>query len=115
MTPEGSGETLGTVTISDSSEGVVFKLALRGLPPGPHGFHVHENANCEPAMLNGVRAPGGAAGDHLDPEHANKHQGPEGDGHLGDLPVLDVEPNGTATQALTAPRIKMPACCEGMP
>ena len=27
-------------------------------------------------------------------------------GHLGDLPVLDVAPDGTATQTLTAPRIK---------
>ena len=106
LTPEGSGETLGTVAISDSNAGVVLKLALRGLPPGPHGFHVHMNASCGPTVLNGVTVPGGAAGGHLDPGHTEKHEGPEGEGHLGDLPVLDVEANGTAMQALTAPRIK---------
>ena len=56
--------------------------------------------------MNNVRIPGGAAGGHLDPDRANKHEGPAGAGHLGDLPVLEAAANGTATQTLTAPRIK---------
>ena len=31
---------------------------------------------------------------------------PRAKGYLGDLPVLDVQADGTATQTLTAPRIK---------
>ncbi len=105
-TQDGTGETVGTIAITDSNAGATFKLALHGLPPGPHGFHVHENNNCGPTLLNGVRIPAGAAGGHLDPAHAGKHEGPMGEGHLGDLPVLDVDANGIATQSLTAPRIK---------
>lgn len=105
-TQDGVGETLGTVTITSSDAGAAFKLNLHGLPPGPHGFHVHENANCDPTYLNGVRIPGGAAGGHWDPDETGKHEGPMGEGHLGDLPVLVAEANGTATQTLTAPRIK---------
>lgn len=106
VTPDGLGETLGTITAGDSDAGVVFKLALHGLPPGPHGFHVHANANCGPTALNGVGVPGGAAGGHLDPGHTEKHEGPAGEGHLGDLPALDVATDGSAMQTLTAPRIK---------
>ncbi len=41
-TPSGPGEAVGTVTIADSAQGAVIKTDLKGLPPGPHGFHVHE-------------------------------------------------------------------------
>jgi Cu-Zn family superoxide dismutase len=105
-TQDGTAEALGTITITNGDGGVAFKLALHGLPPGSHGFHVHENANCGPTLMNGVRIPAGAAGGHLDPDETGKHEGPNGQGHLGDLPVLDVEGNGTAMQTLVAPRIK---------
>jgi superoxide dismutase, Cu-Zn family len=105
-TQEGTSDTLGTVIITDTNGGAAFKLALHGLPPGPHGFHVHENANCGPTFINTVRIPAGAAGGHFDPDETGKHEGPMGEGHLGDLPVLEVAPDGTATQTLTAPRIK---------
>jgi Cu-Zn family superoxide dismutase len=105
-TPEGIGDSIGTIAVADSAAGATFKLDLHGLPPGPHGFHVHENGNCDPTLMNGVRMPAGAAGSHMDPDHTSKHEGPTGTGHMGDLPALDVASNGTATQSLTAPRIK---------
>jgi len=105
-TQDGTGASLGTVVISDTDGGASFKLSLHGLVPGPHGFQVHENDNCGPTFISGIRIPAGAAGGHFDPDLTGKHLGPLGDGHLGDLPVLDVEPNGTANQTLIAPRIK---------
>ncbi len=57
-------------------------------------------------MTNGARVPAGAAGGHMDPDHTSKHEGPTGAGHVGDLPALEVASNGTATQTLTASRIK---------
>jgi superoxide dismutase, Cu-Zn family len=105
-TQEGVGEAAGTIIIADSPGGATFKLNLHGLPPGPHGFHAHENGSCGITMMNNVRIPGGAAGGHLDPQHTARHEGPAGAGHLGDLPLLDVAANGTATQTLSAPRIK---------
>jgi Cu-Zn family superoxide dismutase len=113
-TQNGTSDALGTVTITvDAATGASFKLNLHGLPPGPHGFHVHENANCGPTMLFGVRIPAGAAGDHLDPDFTGQHQGPMGQGHLGDLPVLVAAADGTATQTLVAPRIKNPDILKG--
>ena len=105
-TGSGPGESVGTVTIADGAQGAVVKTDLKGLPPGPHGFHVHEHASCEPTTANAHAVPAGAAGGHFDPEHTAKHAGPEGDGHLGDLPVLQVAADGTASITLTAPRIK---------
>jgi Cu-Zn family superoxide dismutase len=105
-TPEGVGEPVGSITITGSPQGAQFKLALHGLPPGPHGFHVHQNGSCMPTLANGVRIPAGAAGGHWDPAMTGKHAGPEGEGHKGDLPVLDVGADGTANQTLGAPHIK---------
>jgi Cu-Zn family superoxide dismutase len=105
-TQSGTSDSIGTVTISDTDKGATFKLSLHGLPPGTHGFHVHENGNCGPTFYSGILIPAGAAGGHFDPDHTGKHLGPTGDGHLGDLPVMEVEATGTTDQTLTAPRIK---------
>jgi superoxide dismutase, Cu-Zn family len=105
-TQDGTGDSIGTITITSSDLGATFQFDLHGLPPGSHGFHVHENASCGPTLMGGIRIPAGAAGDHFDPENTGKHAGPMGDGHLGDLPAIEVGAGGTAKQALTAPRIK---------
>jgi Cu-Zn family superoxide dismutase len=106
VTQDGTSDTLGTIIVSGTEGGTNFTMHLHGLLPGPHGFHLHENANCGPTLMNGIRIPGGAAGEILDPDFTGKHEGPTGEGHLGDLPVLDVRPDGTATQTLAAPRLK---------
>ena len=113
VTPSGPGEPRGMVAISDGAGGAVIKTALKGLPPGAHGFHIHQNGSCEPATVDGKTVPAGAAGGHFDPQHTGKHEGPQGNGHLGDLPVLQVAADGTATQALSAPQIKDIASLRG--
>lgn len=106
LTETGTGELLGTVEIADSDDGVVFTPDLTGLTPGEHGFHVHENGDCGPSTRDdGTVVPGGAAGSHYDPAETGVHLGPYGDGHLGALPVLVAAEDGTATTAVTAPRI----------
>jgi Cu/Zn superoxide dismutase len=44
---DGSGSVLGTVTLSQSAEGVVASGQLRGLQPGLRGVHLHEVGRCE--------------------------------------------------------------------
>ena len=95
-TPTGTGESLGTVTLSDGAGGAAVKTALKGLPPGPHGFHVHQNGSCQPTTANNQPVPAGAAGGHYDPQNTGKHEGPEGSGHLGDLPSLQIGQDGNA-------------------
>jgi superoxide dismutase, Cu-Zn family len=102
---KGVGEAIGTLTLEDTAGGLKVTPNLRGLPPGPHGFHVHVNPNCGPGADNGQPAAGLAAGGHLDPANTGKHLGPLGDGHKGDMPVLVVKADGSATAAAVAPHL----------
>ncbi len=104
---QGVSAQVGQVVISESPYGVVFSPSLAGLPPGVHGFHVHENPNCGPKEKDGKMVPALAAGGHYDPA-ASKHHGlPWGDGHLGDLPALYVDAQGNAATPVLAPRLKL--------
>jgi Cu-Zn family superoxide dismutase len=103
----GIGPPIGMIQAADGKDGLVLKPQLKGLPPGAHGFHVHENLSCAPAEKDGKPVAALAAGGHYDPQETKKHAGPKGQGHLGDLPALQVAPNGTATQPVSAPRLKL--------
>jgi Cu-Zn family superoxide dismutase len=105
-TPTGPGAVVGLITVNESPGGAVFALDLKGLPPGPHGFHVHANPSCAVGEKDGKPVPAGAAGAHLDPAMSGAHMGPAGMGHLGDLPLILIAPNGAARTIVTAPRIK---------
>jgi Cu-Zn family superoxide dismutase len=94
----GVGKLVGTVQISQTKYGLLFIPDLRGLTPGIHGFHIHQNPSCADN--------GSAAGGHFDPEKTEKHLGPYSEkGHLGDLPALYVASDGSATMPVLAPRI----------
>jgi Cu-Zn family superoxide dismutase len=105
-TPTGEGAEIGTVTFTDGSDGLLIQTDLKGLAPGMHGFHVHAKGDCSPTTKDGKVTPAGAAGGHLDPMNTGKHLGPGGGGHLGDLPILNVEPNGTAKVKMTLKGVK---------
>jgi Cu-Zn family superoxide dismutase len=64
----------------------LLSLALKGLPPGDHAFHVHAVGKCEPPFTS--------AGGHFNP--GNKKHGIEAaEGyHAGDMPNLDVPSSG---------------------
>ena len=102
----GVGQEIGQITISETPYGLVFNPAVTGLPPGLHGFHVHENASCDPKEKDGKNMPALAAGGHYDPAGSKHHGAPWGDGHLGDLPALSADANGSTSPVLS-PRLKM--------
>ena len=106
-TAGGTGASAGTVRIVETPYGLAFYPALTGLPPGQHGFHVHEKPSCAPGEVNGAMAPAIGAGGHLDPAGTKKHGEPWGDGHLGDLPPLYVAADGSATTPVLGPRLKL--------
>lgn len=110
---KGTGKMIGTVTVTESKTGLVFTPSLRDLPPGPHGFHVHETGNCGANEKDGKPVAAGAAGGHYDPQATKHHGSPTGDGHLGDLPPLVVAENGGAGTAVTAPRMTKLADVKG--
>jgi Cu-Zn family superoxide dismutase len=96
ITDQGIGSPIGFVRAEDETGGVKLTPELAGLPPGPHGFHLHDKPSCQPAEKDGRTQAGLAAGGHWDPQGTGKHLGPGGGGHKGDLPVLQVGPDGTA-------------------
>lgn len=110
---EGQEKVIGTVRVSEMEGGLLFQPSLKGLKPGLHGFHVHENPNCDDsrsaedydAAPEEVAA--GAAGEHLATGILEGHEGPYGDGHLGDLPNLYVDESGLAEHPVYAPRLRM--------
>ena len=85
-TGTGLGEYLGRVEFNDTPQGLQIIVNLTNLPPGEHGFHVHEYPD--------VKTPGG----HFDPEKTGRHLGPEGGGHKGDLPFITAGANGKVNQ-----------------
>jgi superoxide dismutase, Cu-Zn family len=106
---KGVGSAVGVIQVEQTKYGVLFTPELKNLSARGtlHGFHVHENASCEPAVKDGKTIAAGSAGAHLDPKKTNRHGSPWGDGHLGDLPPLFIDANGAATQPVLAPRLKL--------
>lgn len=105
-TDKGPGTEIGVVTFADGPDGLLITTDLKGLPPGKHGFHVHEKADCAAVEKDGKIGHALAAGGHYDPDKTGKHLGPEGGGHKGDLPVLTVAADGIAKETLKIKGIK---------
>jgi Cu-Zn family superoxide dismutase len=101
----GVGDIIGLIEFQDSAKGLKITPNLSGLTEGQHGMHVHQNPDCGPAEKDGSMVAGLAAGGHYDPNNTGKHEGPQGQGHLGDLPVLYVNAKGNATRVGWAPRL----------
>lgn len=97
---------IGEITVSETPYGLLFTPQLRALPPGLHGFHLHEYPSCAPKEKDGKPVAALAAGGHYDPDASGRHGTPWGDGHRGDLPPLYVDAEGSSVQPVLAPRLK---------
>src|SRR5699024_4472076 len=86
------GESVGTVTLEEESEGVEVTLEGENLPKGMHAFHIHENGQCEAPDFD-------SAGDHFNPDDDN-HGFDDSDGsHLRVIPNIVVSDYGKLTQS----------------
>lgn len=80
------GKSLGAVRMIETTAGLLISVKLKGLPPGPHGFHVYEVGKCE-----GDFASAGAIYNPLGAKHGLLND----DGPMaGDLPNLFVTASG---------------------
>ena len=62
-----TGKDAGTATFKQEGDKLQISLDLKNLPPGLHGFHVHQHALCEAPDFK-------SAGPHFDPvshQHTN--------------------------------------------
>ena len=88
-----AGDKIGTATFVPSAGGVRVDVEVSQLPHGTHGIHIHTVGKCEGPDFK-------TAGAHFNP--AGKKHGrdnPAGP-HNGDLPNLEVGPDGKATTSL---------------
>ena len=94
------GENIGIATLVEGIYGVLITINVWNLPPGLHGFHIHEAGKCEPPDFK-------TAGGHYNP-YGRKHglKNPEGQ-HSGDSPNLLVGPDGTGTQVILFPLVTL--------
>lgn len=106
VSAQGIDAKIGTISFQDSPQGLVITPKLSELPSGFHGFHIHEKGSCAPAEKDGKLGAALAAGGHFNPHQAAGHGTPN-EGHLGDLPVLNVDSTGEAKTAVVAPRLKL--------
>lgn len=87
-TTEGS-EVLGSVSLMEMNGGLQVEVSVANVPPGKHGFHIHEKGDCSDE--------GKAAGGHFNPANVSHGYMPK-DGathaHSGDMGNIDVGADG---------------------
>ncbi|MGY6629851.1 MAG: superoxide dismutase family protein [Wenzhouxiangella sp.] len=85
------GETIGEVHFFQAENGLLLRLQLDGLPPGPKAIHIHAVGSCDD-HCDGFMESGG----HLNPDgRAHGLMNPDGP-DAGDLPNFYVHENGVA-------------------
>jgi len=103
---DAKGQSVGTAALSAKGKGIEIKYNLKGLPPGEHAMHIHQNAKCEADPA----APADAfksAGGHFNPE-GKQHglENPQGP-HAGDMPNFTIKADGTAKGKVDDPRVTL--------
>lgn len=80
----------GSVTLTEGKEGLTIVAKVSNVPPGKHGFHIHEKGSCEDT--------GKAAGGHFNPnkvDHGFMPKNGHMHAHAGDMGNITVGKDGT--------------------
>lgn len=107
LIPRADTEVTGTVTFTQTGEGVVVAAHISGVAPGLHGIHLHEKGDCSADDFTSTGGHFNPTGDpHGGPDDTVRHAGDfgnisvgaDGSGHLELLTdMLTVEPDAENT------------------
>jgi Cu-Zn family superoxide dismutase len=94
------GASVGKVVLTDTPTGVLLTVVLKDIPPGVHGFHVHEVGKCDgPAFTS--------AGAHFNPaNHKHGFMSPDG-AHAGDMPSLHADSSSAVQVEILVPNVTL--------
>jgi Cu-Zn family superoxide dismutase len=92
------GKTVGSATLIETPNGVLISVELADMPPGVHGFHIHEVGKCEGATFE-------SAGGHYNPRAAQHGYMAPGGPHAGDMPNQTVGQDGKLKAELFNPNV----------
>lgn len=82
------GKSIGSAILLETPNGVLIQTDLTNLPPGPHGFHIHQIGRCDHA--DGFKS----AGSHYSPNKREHGLNVTGGPHAGDMPNQFVGSDG---------------------
>ncbi|BBK44367.1 superoxide dismutase [Cu-Zn] [Allostella vacuolata] len=85
---DANGKNVGDATLAQTPHGVLITARISGLPPGEHGFHLHETGRCDAA--GGFESAGG----HYAPRGKAHGFKAEDGPHAGDMPNQFVGSDG---------------------
>lgn len=91
---------VGTVQVRPTAHGTLFTANLMNLPPGGHGFHIHERGVCDAPDFK-------SAGGHFNPNQGEHGFNNRGKYHAGDLPNVYVTAQGAATAEFHTDRLTL--------
>ncbi|WP_406312467.1 superoxide dismutase family protein [Streptosporangium sp. NBC_01639] len=96
------GNVVGMMRVDSRDGKTRIRVAVRGLPPGFHGFHIHNKGVCDPKSTDpATGSPFFSAGVHLNPG-SDSHPG-----HSGDLPSLLVGKDGAGRATAVTDRFQV--------
>jgi Cu-Zn family superoxide dismutase len=88
------GKPVGEAQFTAAPDGVALTVTVTGLPQGTHGIHLHTVGSCQAPDF-------ASAGSHWNPmKKMHGLDSPQG-AHMGDLPNLVVNADGTGTLKAT--------------
>jgi superoxide dismutase, Cu-Zn family len=105
LQPKSGTKVTGTVDIGRSSKGLLVRVYVKDIAPGPHGIHIHEKGDCS-------SPDGESAGGHFNPT-GDKHGGTTSRSrHVGDFGNIVVDKSGGGEFEIKVPAPAKPFAWE---
>lgn len=99
LRPTSASQAQGMVHLQQTADGVDVQIDITGVPPGVHGFHIHDKGDCGDN--------GNAAGGHFNPLNM-PHAAPDAASHhAGDFGNVTADANGEVHTRFTTRSITL--------